>query len=113
LQREAVVFQDYSSSVYALSNNTVQYKIHGIKFSYYKIKDEILFNSLGIENKNNFQIASTERAIADRVYLTPNYYFDNLRKIDIKKLRIISQIYNKRTRKEIEKIINYARSLVK
>lgn len=107
LQKNGVIFQDYSESVYAVSNNTMQFKIEDIKFYYFKISDDILFNPLGIENKDTYNIASTERAIADRVYLTPNYYFDNLRNIDIENLKKISKIYNKRTQKEIKKIIKF------
>ena len=107
LQKNAVIFQDYSASVYSLSNNTVQFEVNKIKFNYFKLKEEILFNPLGIINKNTYNIASTERAIADRVYLTANYYFDNLRNVDIKKLKNISKIYNKRTQAEIKKIIKF------
>jgi len=105
LQKEGIIFQDYSNSIYAVSDNTLKYKIDQNKFYYFKIKDDILFNTLGIENTNGYNIATKERAIADRLYLTPGYYFDNLKNIDIKKLKKISQIYNKRTRKEIEKLI--------
>ena len=107
LQKNAVIFQDYSANVYSLTNNTAQFKINKVKFNYFKLKEEILLNPLGIINKNTYNIASTERAIVDRVYLTANYYFDNLRNVDIKKLKNISKIYNKRTQTEIEKIIKF------
>ena len=105
LRKAGIIFQDYSHSVYAVSNNTLQKEVNGIKFNYFKIADNILFNLIGIERNNNIVIASPERALADRVYLTPNYYFDNLDNIDIEKLKKISLIYNKRTQKEIKNII--------
>jgi hypothetical protein len=49
-------------------------------------------------------IASAERAICDRLYLTSNYYFDNLENIDFEKLEEISQIYNKRVVKQVKKL---------
>ena len=107
LQKEGVIFQDYSKSVYAVADNTVKIKVKDIVFRYFKIKNDILFSPVGIKKKNFINIASTERAIADRVYLTPGYYFDNLRKVDVKKLKEISTIYNKRTQSEIKKIIRF------
>ncbi len=107
LQKNGVVFQDYSNSVYAVSNNTKTIKIKNVAFKYFKIKDDILFSPLGIERSGSINIASTERAIGDRVYLTPNYYFDNLRNVDTKKLEKISKIYNQRTQQEIKKIIRF------
>jgi len=44
-----------------------------------KIKNTILTNSLGLEKKDNYFIASRERAFLDTVYLNKNYYFDNMR----------------------------------
>ena len=107
LQKKGIIFQDYSSSVYAISNNTTSIKIGKNTFKYFKIKDEILFNPLGIENEDFVNIASVERAIVDRIYLTPGYYFDNLREVNIKELKKISQIYNKRTQREIKNIIRF------
>lgn len=107
LQKEGVVFQDYSNSVYAISNNTKKFEINKKKFEYFKIKNDILLNPLGIKKQDNYNIASKERAVTDRIYLTSNYYFDNLKNIDIEKLDKISKIYNKRTEKEIKKLIKF------
>jgi len=107
LQKKGIIFQDYSNNIYAVSNNTISIKVGKNTFKYFKIKDEILFNPSGIENEDFVNIASVERAIADRIYLTPGYYFDNLREVNIKKLKKISQIYNKRTQREIKNIIRF------
>ncbi len=107
LQKKGIVFQDYSNSIYTISDNTTNIKVGKNTFKYFKIKDEILFNPLGVENEDFVNIASVERAIVDRIYLTPGYYFDNLRKVNIKKLKKISQIYNKRTQREIKNIIRF------
>jgi len=50
----------------------------GQKYVFRKIKDTILTNSLGLEKKDNYFIASRERAFLDTVYLNKNYYFDRL-----------------------------------
>ena len=56
----------------------------------------------------NYMIASKERAICDRLYLSKNYYFDNLENVNLEKLEIISEIYNKRVILDIKKLIKNA-----
>ncbi len=47
-------------------------------YSYRKIKDAILTNHLGVENKNNYSIASAERAFV----FTENIRYKNILLID-------------------------------
>ena len=64
---------------------------------YKTIKPEISLDPTGINYRQGYAIASPERALCDRLYLTPNHYFDNLRSIDWEKLEEIATIYdNKR-----------------
>jgi len=63
-------------------------------------------NQLGLEHKKRYTIASVERAICDRIYLSKNYYFDDLSDIDFEKLEEISKIYNnKRVILEVNKLM--------
>ena len=48
LQKEGVVFQDYSRTVTLASNNSVEREIGGKRYRFIKIKDAALFNPLGI-----------------------------------------------------------------
>ncbi len=105
LQKENIVFQNYGQAIFSISNNTVSKNVAGREFKYFKIADEILSNPLGIEIKDGAYIASAERAVCDRAYLTPNYYFDNLRPLNLAALKQISKIYNKRAQKEIKQLI--------
>lgn len=105
LKREWIIFQDYWNIVFSSSDNTVVKKAIWHEFKYYKIKNSILLNPLGLINKWNYIIASPERAICDRLYLSKNYYFDNLEGIDREKLIQISQIYNKRVVLEVKKLL--------
>jgi predicted transcriptional regulator of viral defense system len=99
LQKEGVIFQDYSGSIFSVSNNTVEKKVGEISYRYFKIKDEVLSNMKGIKRKDNFLIASKERALCDKLYLSPGFYFDNLRGINWGKALEIANIYdNKRLR---------------
>lgn len=101
----SVIFQDYSNKITSVSNNSYSEKINNTQYSYYKIKDDILINPIGILTENSVRIASTERAICDTVYLTKNFYFDNLDGIDKQKLLEISKIYNKRVITEIKQYV--------
>lgn len=104
LKKSAIIFQDYWENIFCASDNTIAKEISPYIFTYFKIKDNILQNPIWIINKWNYLIASPERAICDRLYLSSNYYFDNLENIDFEKLEEISQIYNKRVIKQVKKL---------
>ena len=106
LKKEWIIFQDYWNTIFLASNNTFVKKIDDFQFKFLKLKDEILLNPIWVVNKWNYLIASRERAICDRIYLSKNYYFDNLEYIDKEKILEIAQIYNKRVVLEIKKLIN-------
>lgn len=108
LQKHWVIFQDYSHTITSVSNNSIWKQVWELYFEYKKIKDDILYNPLWIINKWNYMIASKERAICDIIYLKSWFSFDNLNWIDLQKLEVISQIYNKRTILEIKNIIKNA-----
>lgn len=105
LKQEWVVFQDYWNVVFSSSDNSVIKRAGWLKFKYCKIKSSILLNPLWLINKWKYTIATPERAICDRIYLSKNYYFDNLDWINKEKLLEISQIYNKRVILEVKKIL--------
>lgn len=110
LQKEWVIFQDYSNTITMASDNSITKECSWKQFIYYKIKDSILLNPIGINHKWNYMIATKERAICDRLYLTSNYYFDNLSNLDLEMLKQISKIYNKRVILQVKQIIKNAES---
>ena len=63
-------------------------------FTFRKLKDIVLFNSSGIISKDNYSIATPERAFLDMIYLFPNYYFDNLKPINWEVCFEMVKIYN-------------------
>jgi len=81
LQEEGVVFQPYSS-ISAITNRSEKADIDGQEYIYRKIKDRILLNPLGINEKNGVNIATLERAICDKLYLDGLEYFDNTKNIN-------------------------------
>ena len=99
-----IIFQDVSKTITSVSNNHYSRVVDGTNFTYNKIRDDILYNPLGVIVNQNARTASVERAICDMVYLSKNYYFDKIDKTDKKKLSEISRIYNKRVINEIKAI---------
>ena len=104
LYDNGVIFQDCSNKITSISNNSYVEKIDNISFQYYKIKNEIFCDPTGILIEKEARVASIERAVCDTIYLSKNYYFDNLNKLNKEKLLTISQIFNKRTKQEVAKI---------
>lgn len=108
LKKEWVIFQDYWNTIFLASDNSINKKVWDFNFNYLKLKDSILTNPIWLNNKWSYIIASKERAICDRIYLSKNYYFDNLEWIDKEKILKISQIYNKRVILEIKTLLKNA-----
>jgi len=107
LYQEGIIFQDYGTTLYSIGAKTQDHKIQWKIYSYKTIKPEIALDPLGIMYQQGYAIASAERALCDRVYLTPGYYFDNLRSINRDKVEEIASIYNnKRLLLEIKKLRN-------
>ena len=77
-------------------------KINNNNIVYKRLRNEILLNNLGIEKKDNYFIASKERAFTDAVYLYRDYHFDNLSILNWDLVLELSKIYkNKKTTKRI------------
>jgi len=105
LKKEWVIFQ-YYDNIFIVSDDSLEKKVWDINFKFSKIKDSILLNQLGIEHKKTYTIASVERAVCDKIYLSKNYYFDDLSDINFNELEEISKIYdNKRVVSEVNKLI--------
>jgi len=94
LQRSGVTFQDYSHTIFVLSYQTREIKLGEYIISFQKIKNDLLTNAQGIINEDGYAVASAERAFLDRIYLSTNYYFDNLGSIDWKKAKDMIKIYH-------------------
>ncbi len=97
LGNAGVTFQ-YYSQIFVASYQTKEIIADGQKIVYKTLKSAILTNSAGIENKENYAIASPERAFLDVVYLSKDYHFDNLGALDWDKVNEIVPIYGKNRR---------------
>lgn len=81
LQAEGVVFQVYTT-IFSVSNRSETVKIDGQKYSYRKIKSDILLNPTGLTETGTVFTAGLERAVLDKIYLDGEEYFDNLRNMN-------------------------------
>ncbi len=104
LKKESVIFQ-YYESIFLVSDNTLEKNIEWQNYIFKKITYDILLNPIGIDYNGKYMIASAERAVCDRIYLSKNYYFDDISHLDLIKLEKISKIYNKRVILEVNNLI--------
>ena len=104
LAKAGVIFQFYSQ-IFVASYLTRELFINGQIYLLKKIKDSTLTNKAGIDVKENYFIASPERAFLDVVYLNREYHFDNLESINWDKVAEILPIYggNKRMAAKVKK----------
>jgi hypothetical protein len=103
LGASGITFQFYGQ-IFVASYQTKEIECGGQKYSYHKIKDEILTNRAGIEVRENYSIASPERAFLDVLYLHKEYHFDNLSPLNWERVFEILPIYggNKRMKKMVD-----------
>ncbi len=96
LAKAGVIFQFYSQ-IFVASYQTKELVCDGQAYAFKKIKNGILLNQTGIENKGCYFEAGRERAFLDVLYLNKDYHFDNLSLINWEKVFEILPIYkNKR-----------------
>ena len=104
LAKAGITFQFYGQ-IFVASYLTRELVVDDQVYSLKKIKDSILTNRAGIEAKENYFIASPERAFLDILYLNKEYHFDNLESINWEKVDEILPIYggNKRMAAKLKK----------
>ncbi|OIQ02469.1 MAG: hypothetical protein COZ27_00265 [Candidatus Moranbacteria bacterium CG_4_10_14_3_um_filter_41_65] len=103
LAREGVIFQ-YYESLFVASYLTRDISVRENKITYRKLKHEVLTNRKGLIDRGYYFEATKERAFLDRLYLFPDYFFDNLRGIDWRICNEIVPIYkSEKLRKTLER----------
>ena len=104
LAKAGITFQFYGQ-IFVASYLTRELVVDDQAYSLKKIKDSILTNRAGIEAKENYFIATSERAFLDILYLNKEYHFDNLESINWEKVDEILPIYgsNKRMAAKLKK----------
>lgn len=101
LTQAGINFQFYEKITIA-SYQTREIVADGAVYSYKKIKDMVLTNSIGVEHKEESSIANPERAFLDTIYIHKDYHFDNLDSLNWDRVFEILPIYkNKRMAKKV------------
>lgn len=90
LSREGIIAQAIFP-ITLLSNISKKFELAGNDYLVRKMKDEFLYNDLGISKKGEYKEASIERAVADLLYFNPKYYFGNQKLIDWGKVKNIQK----------------------
>ncbi|OGG15547.1 hypothetical protein A3D77_05895 [Candidatus Gottesmanbacteria bacterium RIFCSPHIGHO2_02_FULL_39_11] len=103
LAKEGLIFQ-YYDRIFIASYLKRELTIDGQTYSYKKMKDGILMNSIGIEHINETSVAIKERALLDTLYVNNDYHFDNVRSVNWDNVFEILPIYdNKRMSKTVNR----------
>lgn len=79
--REAGIIFQHHDSIFVAGPYSATKKIDNHAITFRKLKESVLYNALGVKNEKNYSIATPERAFLDTIYLSPKFYFDNLRSI--------------------------------
>ena len=103
LREAGIIFQHYET-IFVAGRWPKTITIDKHTFTFRKLKDTVLYNSTGVINKDNYSIATLERAFLDMIYLFPDYYFDNLQLVNWEQCAKVVKIYNnKQLRKRLDK----------
>lgn len=106
--REAGMIFQYYETIFVAGpwSKTINMGTYTIEFR--KLKDSILYNPAGVEYRDGYSIATPERAFLDKIYLQPNYYFDNLRRLNWEKCFELVKLYN--NKQLIKRLKEYQKS---
>ncbi len=105
LRESGIIFQ-HQEAIFVAGPYSITKKIDGQRIIFRKLKDSVLFNGLGIKKEKNYSIATPERALLDTIYLSPRFYFDNLRFINWEACFDLARIYE--NKQLIKRLKEYA-----
>ena len=81
LREAGMIFQHYDT-IFVAGSWSKTMTVDKTTMTFRKLKDLVLYNSMGIDQKETYSIATPERAFLDTIYLFPEFYFDNLRPLN-------------------------------
>ncbi len=107
--REAGIIFQHHDSIFVAGPYPATKKIGDHTIVFRKLKDRVLYSALGVKDEKNYSIATPERAFLDTIYLSPKFYFDNLRSINWEESFELAKIYdNKQLIKRVAQYQKYA-----
>jgi hypothetical protein len=93
LREAGVIFQHYDT-IFVAGPWPKTLAIGNVTITFRKVKNAVLYNPAGVENKETYSIATPERAFLDATYLFPDYSFDNLKPLDWEKCFALAPLYH-------------------
>lgn len=110
LARAGIVFQ-YYDRIFAASYLTRKVVCDKQTFEFKKIKNTVLTNPAGIDQKGEYAIATPERAFLDTIYSHVDYHFDNMTSLDWDKVFEMLPMYeNQRMAKKVNQFYKHLQS---
>jgi len=107
--REAGIIFQHHDSIFVAGPYPMTKKIENHTIVFRKLKDSVLYSALGIKTEKNYSVATPERAFLDTIYLSPKFYFDNLRSINWETCFELAKIYdNKQLIKRVKEYQKHA-----
>ena len=95
LARAGVVFQ-YYERIFVASYLSREVICDDQTYAVRKIKAVLLTNPAGVDQSGEYAIANKERAFLDTLYISGDYYFDNLTPLDWDKVFALLPLYGNR-----------------
>lgn len=106
LARAGVIFQ-YSSVITAVSYLSRTVAVDQSEIKYRKLKDSILVDGRGVMRQGNINVATPARAFLDMLYLSKDFYFDNINSIDRESVKELLDIYGcKQLEKRVRRLFS-------
>ncbi len=107
LRDAGIIFQHYDT-IFAAGPWPKTLKVDRYTFTFRRLKDELLFNPAGTAFKDNYNIASPERAFLDTIYLFSQYHFDNLSSLNWEKCFELAPMY--KNKQMLKRLIKYQKN---
>jgi len=90
LQENGVIFQT-SDYITLVSNTSKKFTVGAYSYLVRKMKDEFLYQSVGVIERDSIRAATLERAVVDLLYFNPSFHFDNRKIINWKSVKKIQK----------------------
>jgi len=90
LYRAGVISQSVFDHTF-VADTSKRVMVGSWSFRYRQLKDEYLYNPVGISDQNGVLTATPERAVADMFYFNPRYHLDMMHGVDLEKVRKIQE----------------------
>lgn len=110
LTQSGINFQ-YYNQIFIASYLKRDIIIDSQTYSYRKIKDLVLTNSVGVEHRDEYSIATKERAFLDTIYINKEYHFDAMGSLDWNKVfEMLPMYHNKRMERKVKEFFKHEKS---